>query len=228
MNVEQKLTEKFLDTLHSLQYYIYLIDERLETQVHLDQKTLEANNQDRQAIESITNAIINDEELSDKALARLAHFFVMEEDMRTGKNPAETYTLENFYALKICDIYLERKLIEHVSDKALSPHIIEAIEVYDKLWEVIDDLEDWKEDCDAINSNYIVLSIKTHWTKATYEAIRSFLDTAKKYISLDEELKQYVWSTIQAQIDTIATLTKKELPETTPSKTYDMIISTQK
>lgn len=78
--------------------------------------------------------------------------------MREGVSPV-TIPIDAFYALKICDIHLQRELINVKAKKEFPDYLRHALEQYDKIGEVIDDVEDIDEDIDAINSNRFMLHL---------------------------------------------------------------------
>ncbi|MCX6822703.1 MAG: hypothetical protein NTX91_01745 [candidate division SR1 bacterium] len=108
------------------------------------------------------------------SLQNINDFMTMELEMRKGKSPTEIDG-HTFYAMKICDVQLQRKLIEG----ELGKHIENSgRDTLDMLGEIIDDIDDLEEDLLSNNSNRLLICLEI----AGYES------TEKEYMSLAKRL----------------------------------------
>ncbi len=72
------------------------------------------------------------------------------------KSPLD-YTIEEFYILKSCDVFLSRKIVTVLA--ANEDLYTDLVLIFDQLGEVLDDLMDVEEDIEAINSNRFLISL---------------------------------------------------------------------
>ncbi len=175
VGLSENTAKEILNILKNLQVIIYEVDQLLEDNRVLDIHQRDYIAQRWEEIQNIVTSIVQDRQHADHLLKRLRAFFQMEMQMREGVSPS-TIPLDAFYALKICDIHLQRDLINHASQKTIPSQIWYALEQYDKLGEVIDDLEDIAEDVDAINSNrFLIEAFETDLIE-TKEKYSDFID----------------------------------------------------
>jgi len=113
----------------------------------------------------------------------------MELDMRRRdatkgiyKHPL-SYSLEEFYLLKSCDVFLSRKLVGVLANVSTSSP--QAIELFDMLGEILDDCMDVEEDQEQINANRFLISLVRDGEEKTLYAYRSFVRSAFEKLDKD-------------------------------------------
>jgi len=133
---------------------------------------------------------------------RLFSFYAMELDMRRIATAKSIYThplaysLEEFYLLKSCDVFLSRRLIGVLADvpESYTP----AIELFDMVGEILDDCMDVEEDQEQINANRFLISLVHFDEEKTVYEYRSFVSRAfeeldKEFLSLTACWLDVIW-----------------------------------
>ena len=151
---------------------------------------------------------------------KLRNFFEMEMWMRQQYSPLK-FSIHDFYTLKQCDIFLHRRIIEHVVEKA--PKDIDLITQFDALWEVWDDMEDVYEDINAINSNRFLISWVENWWDETVKEYRRYIEKQwRELLKHTIRLKQ-LWLDVAWLLDKLDVLMEKDYSEITESRTNEML-----
>lgn len=158
--------------LRDLQDEIYQIDDLLEQHWEIDLWVREQIDTSWKQIEQYVEELLGDEEYVEDYLERVRSFFEIEQTMRQVVTPVQM-DIDDFYRLKICNIHLARDLILASECVILDPMIRDSIEAFDKLGELVDDLEDIEEDLDSINPNrFLLCGVMQGWepTRQAYTA----------------------------------------------------------
>ncbi len=181
VGLSSKYAEELISTLKGLQVIIYRIDQLLESVRQIDSASHEQIMKRWADIKKMVGEEVENDSNTDTLLERLRQFFQMEIRMRQGISPA-SIAIDDFYALKICDIHLQRELVKDKSHRKITADAWKAVEQYDKLWEIIDDVEDLQEDMQAVNSNRFMLKAYQDWLESTQQEYSIYIEQLRKEI----------------------------------------------
>ena len=194
-NTSDKQAKLIQDIISQIQYVIYDIDSKFEENMGNDvSKLTEICLQWKVAIEKILN--VYKYEIDDSFIQPLLDFQDMEIDMRmyaddpTVKTPLD-YPIDDFYRLKSCDIFLNRKIVTTISwnESLYTSDVV----LFDQLWEVLDDMMDVEEDINAINSNRFFFFFVQKWVEETVKEYYNFVIPSLKIIMVKSKELSALW-----------------------------------
>lgn len=156
-------------------------------------------------------------------LSPLFQFYEIEQWLRMSwyKTPLE-YDLEEFYRIKSCDVYLNRKIILFFANREID---MKFIELFDQLGEVLDDMMDVQEDIDAINPNRFLLSLVNRSIDVTLSEYASFIEKKVPMLLDHEEFFATLWLEVELLIRSLREHVQKDRSWVESSKTNEMLDS---
>ncbi len=154
-------------------------------------------------------------------LTPLFQFYEIEKWLRMSwyKTPLE-YDLEEFYRIKSCDVNLNRKIILFFANREIDTKFIE---LFDQLWEVLDDMMDVQEDIDAINPNRFLLSLVSRGVAATLSEYTAFIDKKIPILLGHEEFFSALWLDVKLMVESLYEHIHKDRSWVKNSKTNAML-----
>ncbi len=209
-----------------LQYHIFDFDQLCENdQLPLSELYAQAE-VTKQDVFALTQIVVWSDE-AQILTQRLFDFYEIELGMRkqtswekADRTPLD-YTLHDFYRIKSCDIYLQRKLICHLAQQ---PNCYsDAVELFDCLGEVLDDLLDVQEDQEQINANRFLISLVSRGSQATVEEYQAFVQTQLGNIVSQQSELQALWLQVDVLSQQLVTLLEKDRSGVTKSKTNELL-----
>ena len=172
LSMDHKLESKFLKKLFKLQTAIYYLDQYLENNWELKNKTLKSHW--KMIIKQLVSLGYSNEQACLKT-NHIRRYQKQEVQLRSNLYPTRL-NQEFYYHYKTCDVRLIREII-HDKYKQLNnflPH--SAWRYFDIVSEVNDDIEDVFEDQHSINGNFFLISLIEQGLDKTRSDFISFLD----------------------------------------------------
>ena len=155
--VQPKSADRLMAHLNALQLSIYHLDAYSEKHWHLCRRTIEEFWVD---IRHSMSQLEPDPAVATPLVQDMLDYQELELALRDSPNEALP-SLERYYHLKTCDVRLARRLVNRRATVPL-PCLIRyerAWELYDRVAEVSDDLENLEEDITTFNGNRFLLGI---------------------------------------------------------------------
>ncbi len=165
--------ELLMEQLQALQLSIYHLDVYSEAHWQLCRRTID---EFWLGIRHSLAQLIEDGESAEPLLRDMLDYQELEIALRNGSGEPLP-SLSRYYHLKTCDVRLARRLI---NARATAPipslgRYQAAWELFDRVAEVSDDLEDLEEDIGSYNGNRFLLGIGSAGPAATLDEYRRFV-----------------------------------------------------
>lgn len=172
---------EILKKIETLQSKIYKLDKYGERHWKLDFKKIKIlwNN-----ISNFVSNIGFTMEETVRMLTKMESYMQVEIRLRDNNLP-NTISLSEYYELKMCDVHLQRLIVKSIASKKYDNNYYRIWELIDIASEILDDLNDIREDCKDYNCNRILIS---NQIRGTETVVQDYINYSKTLVDEFENL----------------------------------------